>query len=177
MDLSMILNIATTAAVVGGVIFGAWQIRVATRARETQISLQLVEMLQTRVLIEGLSALQNLPEGLGWDELQSQLGERWTSAFTAINSLDGLGILVFRGEVSMRVADDFFHHAVSEVWKKSRAAIIERRQYVSGRETAFQFLEWLSENQAAFRAREPRIKRNVYPVVGRSTEASMRIPD
>jgi hypothetical protein len=56
MDLATALNIATTTAVVGGVIFGAWQIRVATRARETQISLQLVEMLQTRDLIEGLRA-------------------------------------------------------------------------------------------------------------------------
>jgi hypothetical protein len=108
MDLTTALNIATTAAVVGGVIFGARQIRVATPARETQISLQLVEMLQTRDLIEGLSALHDLPEGLSWKELQSQLGERWFSAFAFINALDGLGVLVYRREVSPRVADDHF---------------------------------------------------------------------
>jgi hypothetical protein len=45
-----------------------------------------------------------------------------------INALDGLGILVLRREVSPPVADDFFHHAISEVWKKSRTAILERRQ-------------------------------------------------
>ncbi len=162
MDLTTALNIATTSAVVGGVIFGAWQIRVATRARETQISLQLIEMLQTGDLIEGLSALHDLPEGLSWKELRSQLGERWISAFAAINALDGLGILVYRREVSLRLADDFFHHAVFEVWRKSRTAILERRKMpdMAGRETGFQFLEWLAESQAAFRAR----KRSAYPL-------------
>lgn len=161
MDLATALNIATTAAVVGGVIFGAWQIRVATRARETQISLQLVEMLQTRDLIEGLSILQDVPKGLGWTAIHAQLGDRWPSAFALINALDGLGILVFRREVSARVADDFFHHAVAEVWEKSRSAILERRQ-LPGRETAFQFLEWLAGSQAAFRE-QPR-KRSAYPL-------------
>ena len=101
MDLATALNVATTAAVIGGVIFGAWQIRVATRARETQISLQLVEMLQTRDLIEGLSSPQEVPEGVGWREIQSQLWRSDSfSAFALINALDGLGILVFRREVS-----------------------------------------------------------------------------
>jgi hypothetical protein len=170
MDLATALNIATTAAVVGGVIFGAWQIRVATRARETQISLQLVEMLQTRDLIEGLSALHDLPEGLSWKEIQSQLGERWFSAFAFINALDGLGVLVYRREVSPQVADDYFHHNVSVVWDKSRAAILELRQ-LPGRATAFQFLQWLAESQAVFREQLPPRKRNAYPLAARSTVA------
>jgi hypothetical protein len=170
MDLATALNIATTAAVVGGVIFGAWQIRVATRTRETQISLQLVEMLQTRDLIDGLSSLHDLPEGLSWKELQSQLGEQWVCAFALICALDGLGILVYRREVSPQVADDYFHHTVSEVWSKSRTAILARRQ-MPGRETGFQFLEWLAESQAVFREQLPPRKRSAYPLAKRSTAA------
>jgi hypothetical protein len=164
MDLALVLNIATTAAVVGGVVFGAWQIRIASRARQTEISLRLIQMLQTRDLTEGLSVLQQVPEGLGWVQLQSHLGNGWPSAFAAINTLDGLGILVFRREVSPQIADDFFHHAVSEVWKKSRSAILERRQTQSGRETAFQFLEWLAESQTTFREKLPLRKRDAYPL-------------
>jgi hypothetical protein len=167
MDLATALNIATTTAVVGGVIFGAWQIRVASRARETEISLQLIEMLQTRDLIEGLSVLQGAPEGLGWKEIQAHLGERWSSAFALINALDGLGILVYRREVSPRVADDFFHHAVSEVWTKAGPAIQERRM-APGRETAFQFLEWLVKSQADFRAQN----RSRYPLPQSSSGAA-----
>ena len=147
MDLALTLNIATTVAVVGGVIFGAWQIRAATRARATQVSLHLVEMLNSRDLMEGLSALNDLPEGLSWLELQTQLGVSWIAVFTLINTLDGLGILVFRKEVALDVADDFFHHAVAIVWQKTRAAIIDRRQQ-PGRETGFRFLERLAESQA-----------------------------
>ncbi len=147
MDIPLALNIATTVAVVGGVIFGAWQIRVAAKARTTQVSLQLIEMLYSRDLMEGLSALNDLPEGLSWRELQTQLGDRWTAVFTLINTLDGLGILVFRKEVAHEVADDFFHHAVAIVWQKTRAGIVDRRQQ-PGRETGFRFLELLAAAQA-----------------------------
>ena len=148
MDLPLALNIATTVAVVGGVIFGAWQIRAAARARTTQVSLQLVEMLYSRDLIDGLSALHDVPEGLSWRDLQARVGDHWTAVFTAINTLDGLGILVFRKEVAPDVADDFFHHAVDTVWQKTRAAIIGRRQEEKGREGSFRFLEWLAAAQA-----------------------------
>ncbi len=147
MDLPLALNAATTVAVVGGVIFGAWQIRVAAKARTTQVSLHLVEMLNSRDLIEGLSALHDVPEGLSWRDLQTRLGDRWTAVFTLINTLDGLGILVFRKEVAHDVADDFFHHAVAIVWRKTRAAIVERRRE-PGRETSFRFLELLATAQA-----------------------------
>lgn len=147
MDLALALNIATTVAVVGGVIFGAWQIRVAAKARTTQVSLQLIEMLYSRDLMEGLSALNDLPEGLSWQELQTRLGDCWTDVFTLINTLDGVGILVFRKEVAHDVADDFFHHAVAITWQKTRAAIVERRQQ-PGRESSFRFLELLAAAQA-----------------------------
>jgi|HubBroStandDraft_5_1064220.scaffolds.fasta_scaffold20190_4 hypothetical protein len=147
MDIALALNIATTVAVVGGVIFGAWQIRAAAKARTTQVSLQLVEMLYSRDLIEGLTALHDVPEGLPWQELRAQLGDRWTAVFTLINTLDGLGILVFRKEVAPDVADDFFHHAVATVWQKTGVAIVERRRE-PGRETSFRFLELLATAQA-----------------------------
>ena len=76
MDIPLALNIATTAAVVGGVIFGAWQIRAAAKARTTQVSLHLIEMLYSPDLMAGQTALLNVPEGLSWPELQTQLGDR-----------------------------------------------------------------------------------------------------
>jgi hypothetical protein len=148
MDIALALNIATTVAVVGGVIFGAWQIRVAAASRTTQISLHLVEMLNSRDLIEGLSALHDVPDGLSWQQLQTQLGGHWIAVFTLINTLDGLGILVFRKEVAPDVADDFFHHAVAIVWQKTRTAIVERRQREPEREGSFRFLEMLATTQA-----------------------------
>jgi hypothetical protein len=148
MDIALALNIATTVAVVGGVVFGAWQIRVAAKARTTQVSLQLVEMLYSRDLIEGLTALHDVPEGLSWQDLRAGLGERWTAVFALINTLDGLGILVFRKEVSPDVADDFFHHTVLTVWRKTGAAIVDRRQREPGRDTSFRFLELLAKAQA-----------------------------
>jgi hypothetical protein len=103
--------------------------------------------------MEGLSVINDLPEGLTWNEMQVELGERWFLVFTLIQTLDGLGILVRRGEVALSVSDDFFHHAVAIVWQKSQAAILQRRRF-PGRETAFEFLEWLAKRQEAFRAEQ-----------------------
>lgn len=147
MDLSLALNIATTVAVVGGVIFGAWQINVAARARTTQVSLQLVEMLYSREIMDGLVALHDLPDGLSWEELEKRLGDRWTSVFILIITLDGLGVLVMRKEVPHDVADDFFHHTVAIVWQKTGTAIIARRKE-PGREGSLRFLEQLAAAQA-----------------------------
>lgn len=155
MDVSLALNIATTVAVVGGVIFGAWQIHVAARTRTTQISLHLIEMLNSRELVEGLTALHTVPEGLSWAELQTLLGARWTSAFATINTLDGLGILVHRKEVPADVADDFFHHAVAIVWQKAGVAIVRRRKEEAGRDGAFRFLEALAGAQAKRSVKTP----------------------
>ena len=149
MDLPLALNIATTVAVVGGVAFGAWQIQVAAKARTTQVSLQLVEMLYSRELIEGLSALHDVPDGLSWQDLRTQLGERWTAVFALMNTLDGLGILVHRKEVAREMAEDFFHHTVAITWQKTRTAILERRRQEPGRETSFRFLELLATSAAA----------------------------
>ncbi len=154
MDLPLALNAATTAAVVGGVIFGAWQIRVAARVRATQVSLHLVEMLHSRDLMEGLNALNELPDGLTWPQMQAQLADRWISVFTLINTLDGLGILVSRKEVAVDVAHDFFHNAVAIVWQKTGAAIVERRQR-AGRESSFRFLELLAQEQAQRSRHDP----------------------
>jgi hypothetical protein len=148
MDLSLELNIATTVAVVGGVIFGAWQIRAAAKARTTEISLNLIERLNSRDLMEGIIALHGVPEGLSWAELRAQLGEHWIAVFTLLNTLDGLGALVARKEVPFDMADDFFHHAVATTWRKTCAAIQNRRKDEAGRETTFRFLEALSEAQA-----------------------------
>jgi hypothetical protein len=148
MDLSLALNVVTTVAVVGGVIFAVWQIRVAARTRETQVMLQLIEMLNSRDLMDGMSTMRDLPEGLLWPELQKQAGERWTAVFTVINTLDGLGILVSRKEVAADVADDFFHHAVAVTWQKTGVAIVERRAREPGRAGSFRFLEMLAKTQA-----------------------------
>jgi hypothetical protein len=151
MNLAMILNLATTVAVVGGVGFGAWQLLVAARTRTTQISLHMLEMLNSPQLIDGLTTLHELPEGLGLVELRSRAGAQWGNVFRAISTFDGLGILVHRGEIGLGFADDFFHYSVAVVWSKTRGAIADIRTERNSDEP-FQWLERLAERQSWHRA-------------------------
>jgi hypothetical protein len=145
MDIALALNALTTFAVVGGVVFAAWQIRVASKTRTTEVTLQVLQMLHNLQLTDGILALLDAPDGLSATELRGALGEQWTKAFHAIIMLDGLGLLVYRGEVNTELADDFFKHSVWIAWRKFKVAAPELRKQQS--DTAFEWLQWLAEAQ------------------------------
>jgi hypothetical protein len=144
-DIALALNALTTLAVVGGVVFAAWQIRVASKTRTTEVTLQVLQMLHNLQLTEGILALLDVPDGLNATELRKALGERWNRAFHAIIMLDGLGLLVYRGEVNTELADDFFKHSVWIAWEKFKIAALEMRKQQS--DSAFEWLQWLAEAQ------------------------------
>ena len=148
MDLALILNLATTTAVVGGVIFGAWQLRVAARTRATQIALHMMETLYSPQMVDGLMSLRAVPDGLSVADLEKQLGDHWNNAFAAMTTFDAMGMLVYRGELSFTVADDFFHHSVALVWEKCRRAAVDVR-VERGDERLLEYLQWLAEKQKA----------------------------
>ena len=115
MDIALALNALTTFAVVGGVIFAAWQVRVASKTRTTEVTLQVLQVLHNLQLTDGILALLDAPDGLSATDLRSSLGDRWNRAFHAIIMLDGLGLLVYRGEVDTELADDFFKQLSREL--------------------------------------------------------------
>ena len=145
-DFSLLLNVLTTVAVVGGVIFGAWQVREAATARSTAVTLQLLQMLHNHDLTEGLVALMDAPTGLGDAELRQRLGDKWGKSFHAVIMLDGLGLLVHRGEVSASLAADFFKHSVAIAWDRFESAARDMRKQQT--DTAFEWLQWLAESQS-----------------------------
>ncbi len=150
MDLGLLLNLATTAAVVGGVLFAAWQLRLAARTRATQICLHMMETLYSSEIVDGMMALWALPDGLPAEELRKRLAGHWSNAFATMVTFDGLGMLVYRRELPFRIADDFFRHSVSLVWEKVRTAAddirAERRD-----ERALEYLQWLAEQMGVER--------------------------
>ncbi len=151
MGLTLFLSVATTTAVVGGVLFAAWQLRVAARTRATQICLHMMEMLNSPQIVDGLMALRPLPDGLGLIELQKRLGSHWNNVFATLVTFDGMGMLVYRRELPFRVADDFFHHSVLLVWGKCRTAAADIRQERND-ERVLEYFQWVAEQMAAGRA-------------------------
>jgi hypothetical protein len=174
MDVSAILGLTTTTAVVGGVVFGGWQLWVAARTRSTQIYLHMLETLYSPELIDGLMALREVPSGLSVAQLQARLADRWNEGFTAMVTFDGLGVLVYRGELSFRVADAFFHQSISLVWEKWRAAITDLR-VERGDERLAEYLQWLAENQSVARI-DPVRPAYLEPRRVRSRSKSVREP-
>lgn len=155
MTLSDFATFSTAIAVVGGMIFGGWQLRLAARERSTQVSLHLMETLHSPELTEGLVALLEVPDGCSRKQLKEHLGDQWKSAWLVFFTMDGLGLLVYRGEIHSTVADDFFRHSVALAWAKFQGAIKEIRGEW-GNPTVGEWLQWLAETQTK-RHMTPRI--------------------
>jgi hypothetical protein len=60
---------------------------------------------------------------------------------------ESLGILMFRQEVTLDLLDDFYSGPIVLFWRKLRRYVEELRR-IGGRETYFEWFQWLAERLA-----------------------------
>lgn len=155
MDINSFSNLVSSVAVFGGVVFAGWQLRITSRQRTTEASLQMMQSLRSQEFVDGIMALYDLPDGLSAVETRRQLGEKWERAMLAMMNVDALGLLVYRGEIDVKLADDFFKSTVQIVWRKLGATIAQIRENLGDERTA-EWLQWLAEEQDRMHASAPK---------------------
>ena len=155
MDFNSFSNLISSVAVFSGVVFAGWQLRITSQQRTTEASLQMMQSLRSQEFVDGIMALYDLPEGLSAAETQRQLGEKWERAMLAMMNVDALGLLVYRGEIDAKLADDFFKSTVQIVWRKLRSTIAQVRENLGDARTA-EWLQWLAEEQDRMHASAPK---------------------
>ncbi len=144
MDLSALSNIAEAMAVIFAVVFGVIQVHQIRGQRRRESALALMNSLQTRGMLEALLVLDSLPEGLSKRELEERLGDRFISLQALLGTWESLGILVFRGETSLDLVDDFYSGSIVHSWKKLHR-LVEDVRSETGRDTRWEWFQWLSE--------------------------------
>ncbi len=153
-SLTTVVEIVTAAALVFGVIFGAIQLRHLRDQRRAQSELELVHSFQTSDFVRGLVASISLPEGLSKKEIEAHLGDDILYAYLLMTTWESLGVLVYRKELPLRVVEDFFSGPVVLSWRNLRLYVAEYRAE-TGRETVFEWFQWLAERIMAHESREP----------------------
>lgn len=143
-DSQFLLNLVSTLAIVGGLLFAGLQVRLAQKQRTRDSAIQLMQSFHTPEFVAGIVALLNLPEGLSKSELEERLGERMNDVLLLMLSFESIGILVQKREVSIELVEDFFTGPIILAWRKMNRYVEDVRKEMQ-METPMEYFQFLSE--------------------------------
>lgn len=153
-DFSPLLNLVSTAAIVGGLIFAGLQVRLARQQRKRDSSLQLMQSFRTPEIVAGIAALIDLPAGLSKAELQTQYGDRLNDVLLLLLSLESVGILVQKREIPIELAEDFFFGPTVLGWRKLAPYIQDLRKEMAV-DTPLEYFQFLAEQMIGRQSSRP----------------------
>ena len=154
MTAAVLLQAIATATVVAGAIFGAVQLRHARLAREREVSLEFVRLLQHSDFARALRLMYDLEPGLSHDAVEARLGGDMHHVYALMTTWESLGVLVFRRQIDLQLVDDFVSGSVLLSWRKLERYVQEERA-ARGRDTLLEWFQWLAERMIERESRTP----------------------
>ena len=166
MDISTFANLINAIAVTAGVIFAAAQISDYRRRRRRDSMLNLVRSFQSPTFARGLRMVVELPDNISADEIRKILGSDLVVHVTA--TWETIGVLLFHGELTIDLIDDFFSGPILISWRKLLPYTTDlRRQY--NRDTWSEWFQWLAERLLERESSSPPVP--AYKAYARGTKA------
>lgn len=144
MDLNVIVGLAETLTIAGGVIFAIAQIRNSSRQRSRESALQLLHSFQTPEFHEAVTIVADLPEGLSKKEIEKRIGDKMTCVLVMFGTFESLGILIHRREIDIQLVEDFFSGVIILTGRKFMKYFEEIRE-LSARPTYYEWIQWMYE--------------------------------
>ena len=151
---STILQAIATATFVAGAAFTMVQLVHGRRAREREVALEILRLIQTPHFARALRLMYDLEEGLSRAEVEERLGENMNFVYSMMISWESLGVLVYRRQLDLQLVDDFVSGSVLLSWRKLERYVREERT-ARGRETLLEWFQWLAERMIERESRAP----------------------
>jgi len=142
--ISIFLQAVATATFVAGAAFTMVQLHRGQRAREREVALEILRVLQTPHFAKALRLMYDLDPGLSRAEVEARLGEDIHHVYAMMISWESLGVLVFRRQLDLELVDDFVSGSLVLSWRKLERYVKEDRA-ARGRETLLEWFQWLAE--------------------------------
>src|ERR1700730_7962697 len=119
MGLSTLANLINAIAVTAGVIFAATQIRDYRRQRRRDSMLALVRSFESPTFAKALRRGIELPDDTSADQIRETLGPEGEDLIVHVTATwETIGVLLFHGELTIDVIDDFFSGPILISWRK-----------------------------------------------------------
>jgi hypothetical protein len=144
-DLSTLANLINAFAVTAGVIFAGVQIRYYRQRHRRDAMIELVRSLQSPSFTSAFRRVLSLPDNATTEQIREKLGPGGEEVVYLVTlTWESLGVMLFRGEVTIDLIDDFFSGPISISWRKLNVFVEEDRRALD-RNTASEWFQWLAE--------------------------------
>jgi len=155
MDIGTLANLVNAIAVTAGVIFAAAQISYYRRRRRRDAMLELVRSFQSPTFSKALRRVVELPDNASAEEIRKILGSEGEDLLVHLTATwETIGVLLFHGEFTIEVIDDFFSGPILISWRKLLPYTIDLRQRYH-RETWSEWFQWLAERMMERESKSP----------------------
>ena len=119
MDISTIANLVNAFAVTAGLIFAATQIRYYRQRRRRDAMIELVRSFQNPSFTSAFRRVLSLPDDATTEQIREKLGPDGEEIVYLVTlTWESLGVMLFRGEVTIDLIDDFFSGPILISWRK-----------------------------------------------------------
>jgi hypothetical protein len=144
MDLASILNLVSTAAIVGALVFTALQVRAANNARRDQGAVVIIQTTQDSKWIEALNLVSTLPEQATAEYIRER-GEIMDRALFELSiRLEPVGYMVYCRIITLSAVDDMIGGVAMVIWSRAQRWTEEYRK-ASNNPKFNEWVEWLAD--------------------------------
>jgi hypothetical protein len=153
-DLPSTLNLISTVAIVGALIFTGLQVREANRTRRDQAAVTVIQTALSENSARALALLSEIAENAPATALDNLDSETKRVILEFGLRLEVIGYMVFRRLVDVKTVNDLAGGAVLAFWSRTRAWAQQRRKQ-TGHDEFLEWCQWLSMRIAQQRATQP----------------------
>jgi hypothetical protein len=154
MTITVLLQAIATTTFVAGAVFTGFQLQHARRAREREVALEILRLIQTPDFARALRLMYDLEPGLSREAIEARLGEQMHYVYSMMISWESLGVLVFRRQIELQLVDDFVSGSLLLSWRKLERYVKEERA-ARGRDTLLEWFQWLAERMIERESKSP----------------------
>jgi hypothetical protein len=144
LDLASLLNLISTIAIVGALIFTGLQVRAANRARHDQAAITVIQTTQSAIWTHALDLIGKLPQDAKPEDIVRMGKEIEQAVFEFGIRLETIGYMVFRRIIPLEAVDDLIGGVTLVFWSRAKAWSENYRKETSNSKFN-EWCEWLAE--------------------------------
>jgi len=144
LDLGSVLNLVSTAAIVGALVFTALQVRAASNARRDQAAVVIIQTTQDSNWTQALNLVSTLPENATAESIHEK-GEAMERALFELSiRFEPVGYMVFCRIITLKAVDDLIGGVAIVIWSRARGWTEEYRKSTNNPKFN-EWVEWLAD--------------------------------
>lgn len=143
LDLTLLLDLISTSAIVGALIFTGLQVRNASRARGDQAAVTVIETTQDASWIQAIALISTLPERAEPEQIL-EMGKGIEQALFAFNiKLETIGYMVYCRIITLKAVDDLIGGVTMVYWSRAEKWMQDYRKGTNNPKIG-EWSEWLA---------------------------------